>query len=74
MWIKLDGADPYVTYDQNYWFHMSWEDLAERRYYIPNLPREEAAYNQNGEIVGAATKAVEATPKYVPPLFEEREI
>jgi hypothetical protein len=73
-WVRAAPfSTPIVSYDQRLWFQTTWENLAEKRYSFPT-PADEVAYNQYGEVVGTATKAAEATPKYVPPLFEEREI
>ena len=75
LWVKSGEDMPYVSYDQRLWFYSTWEDLAERRYYVLEAAMpDEVAYNRDGEVVGVATKAVEATPKYIPPIIEEREV
>jgi hypothetical protein len=76
VWVKWTNwpGEFACSYDQQLWFPTTWEDLAEKRYKLLVNPSDEVGYNRNGEVVGAATKAVEATPKYVPPLFEEREV
>ena len=36
--------------------------------------RDDGAYTLAGEPISMPVKAKEATPKYMPPLFEEREV
>jgi len=36
--------------------------------------RDDGAYTLAGEPISMPVKAKEATPKYIPPLFEEREV
>ena len=64
-----------VSHDNKNWFMATWEWLVLNDFVpVKNPEAEEVAYNRDGEVVGAATKAMEATPKYIPPIFEEREV
>src|SRR5208283_4026094 len=86
IWIKKD-IDPDKYWAQRIgskdWFPVTARWLFSREYTEVVSPQsvtlesalnEDGTYSLEGEPLSQSCKAKEATPKYIPPLFEEREI
>lgn len=90
LWVrirKFETAEIQLSYDRINWWSSTIENLYDDDYDIIlckvgwevdqaqyPIPMDEPQYSLDGKPIGVSTKAKEATPKYEPPLFEEREI
>jgi len=74
-WAKRIGSKDWFPVTADWLFSREYTEVVEAQSgTLEAALREDGAYSLSGEPISQSCKAKEATPKYVPPLFEEREI
>lgn len=73
---RPDGTQTYqIMLQPNLWAPADIDWLVRHGYHTrPPEPDDEGVFDMNGLPISSSVKAVEATPKMEPPLFEERDV